>query len=157
MAAALAAAPVERLRVPAGFRIELLTDAVPNARAMTLGRFIDGRGVVYVGSMQAGKVYAVEIEPGHAAMVRTIASGLQLPAGVAWREGRLYVSAVSRILRFDAIDDRLTNPPQPVVVTDRLPAETHHGPSSSPLARTTASTSRSVRPATSACPTSATA
>ena len=122
-----AAVPVERLRVPPGFRIELVTDAVPNARAMTLGRFVDGRGVVYVGSMGAGSVYAVELDQGRARAVHIVASGLALPAGIAWRDGRLYVSALSRILRFDGIDDRLANPPPAVVVNDRLPGESHHG------------------------------
>ena len=122
-----AAMPPEALRVPQGFQIELLTDAVPNARAMTLGRYADGRGVVYVGSMGAGKVYAVEIDQGRARGVHTLVSGLQLPAGVAYRNGQLYVSAVSTILRFDAIDDHLQKPLPPVIVTDRLPVETHHG------------------------------
>ncbi len=124
---ALAAAPTARLHVPRGFQIELLTDQVPNARAMTLGRFVNDKGVLYVGSMQAGKVYAVDLDRGKAGTVRTIASGLTLPAGVAYRDGALYVSAVSRIVRFDAIDDHLDKPRAPVVVTDQLPAETHHG------------------------------
>ncbi|HEX7436325.1 MAG TPA: PQQ-dependent sugar dehydrogenase [Caldimonas sp.] len=126
-AAPAASLPVDQLRAPAGFRVELLTDAVPNARAMALGRYADGRGVLYVGSMRAGNVYAVELDGDRASAVRLVASGLALPAGVAYRAGSLYVSAVSRILRFDAIDDRLANPPSPVVVTDRLPADTHHG------------------------------
>ena len=85
--AVAAGTPVERLRVPAGFRIELLTDAVPNARALALGRFEGDRGVVYVGSMGAGAVYAVEIAAGRASAVHTIATGLNRPAGVAWRDG----------------------------------------------------------------------
>jgi glucose/arabinose dehydrogenase len=127
MPAAAAGLPLDKLRVPPGFRIELLTDAVPNAREMALGRYADGKGVLYVGSMDAGKVYAVELEAGKAVAVHTIASGLELPSGVAWRQGSLYVAAVSRILRFDGIDDRLARPPQPTVVTDRLPTEHHHG------------------------------
>ena len=115
---ARAALAPDQLQVPAGFRIELLTDAVPNARALTLGRYAQGKGVVYVGSMSAGKVYAVEIDNGRAGRVHTVASGLQMPAGVAWRDGQLYVSAVSRVLRFDGIDDRLTDPPKPQTVTD---------------------------------------
>ena len=126
-AAGAAGVALDKLRVPPGFRIELLTDAVPNARALALGRYADGNGVLYVGSMRAGKVYAVELERDRARAVRTIASGLALPAGVAYRDGGLYVSAVSRILRFDGIDDRLASPPAPAVVTDRLPGETHHG------------------------------
>ena len=50
-----------------------------------------------------------------------------MPVGVALREGSLYVSAVSRILRFDAIGKHLDNPPEPVVVKGDLPTEKHHG------------------------------
>ncbi len=127
VAPAHAAVAVEKLHVPAGFRIELVTDAVPNARQMALGRSADGKSVVYVGSRSAGKVYAFQIEGGRAGPVRTVASGLEMPSGVAWRDGNLYVAAVSRILRYDAIDDRLAQPPAPVVVTDKLPADRHHG------------------------------
>ena len=118
---------LDKLRLPPGFKIELLTDAVPNARQMALGRYADGRGVIYVGSMTAGNVYAVELEQDRAAAVHIIASGLTKPVGVAYRKGQLYVSAISRILRLDGIDGRLTNPPKPIVVTDLLPIEAHHG------------------------------
>src|SRR5438445_13663347 len=67
---------LDKLRLPPGFHIEVLTAAVPNAREMALGRYADGRGVLYVGSMGAGKVYAVELEQGRAGAVHTIASGL---------------------------------------------------------------------------------
>ena len=59
--------------------------------------------------------------------MRTIASGLRQPVGVAFRKGALYVSAIDRILRFDDIERRLSNPPAPVVVTDKFPTDTHHG------------------------------
>ena len=122
-----AAVPADQLRVPKGFKIELLTDAVPNARAMTLGRFADGKGTVYVGSIHEGKVYAVEIDDGVARAVHTIASGLKMPVGVAWRDGALYVSAISKILRFDAIDDHLSAPPAPVTAVADLSAYESHG------------------------------
>src|SRR6476659_1106271 len=122
-----AAAPIDKLRVPAGFRVELLTDAVPNARQMTLGRSGDGKAIVYVGSAGAGKVYAVEYAASGRASVRTIAAGLELPTGVAYRDGALFVGALARVLRFDGIDDKLAAPPAPVVVSDRLPSETPHG------------------------------
>ncbi|MEP6739328.1 MAG: PQQ-dependent sugar dehydrogenase [Caldimonas sp.] len=124
---AAAAVQLDQLHAPPGFRIELLSDAVPNAREMALGRYADGKGVLYVGSREAGKVYAVEFGTGTASTVHTIASGLQMPSGVAWRDGKLYVGAVSKIVRFDAIDDHLAAPPAPVVVNDRFPSETHHG------------------------------
>jgi glucose/arabinose dehydrogenase len=127
-APALAVAPdLSTLRLPPGFQIEVMTDAVPSARQMALGHFKDGKGVLYVGSMAAGKVYAVEMDQGRATAVHAVASGLQMPVGVAWREGQLFVSAVSKILRFDGIDHRLRNPPAPITVASAFPTETHHG------------------------------
>jgi glucose/arabinose dehydrogenase len=125
--AAAAAPPLDRLRLPAGFQVELLTDAVPNARQMALGRSGGGRGIVYVGSASAGKVYAVEYGASGVGTVHVVASGLGLPSGVAWRDGKLYVGALDRILRFDGIDDHLASPPSPVVVNDRFPSDTQHG------------------------------
>jgi glucose/arabinose dehydrogenase len=119
---ALAALPVERITLPPGFHIAILSDAVPSARAMALSP----KGILYVGSLD-GHVYALELQNGRMTARHVIASGLETPAGVAWRDGALYVSAVSKILRFDAIDTHLNDPPKPAVVTDTLPTETHHG------------------------------
>jgi glucose/arabinose dehydrogenase len=95
---------------------------------MTLGRVGASGGTLFVGSTQAGKVHAVRFDGGYKSQaVSTVASGIQLPAGVAYKDGSLYVSAVSRILRFDDIEQRLDKPPAPVVVTDKLPSDTHHG------------------------------
>ena len=125
---ALAAPSIDKLRVPAGFHVELVTDAVPNARQMALGRSDAAQSIVYVGSAGAGKVYAVQLGArGERATVHTIASGLQVPSGVAYRDGALFVGALERVLRFDGIDDRLASPPAPRVVSDRFPGETHHG------------------------------
>ncbi len=40
---------------------------------------------------------------------------------------RSYVAEISRILRYDNIEANLSNPPKPVIVTDKLPREGHHG------------------------------
>ncbi|MDD3355200.1 PQQ-dependent sugar dehydrogenase [Zoogloea sp.] len=125
--AAQATPPVERIRVPEGFQVSLVTDQVPGARALALGEFAGGRGVVYVGSRSAGKVYGVQLDGSRAVGVHVLARGLDQPAGVAWHEGSLYVSAMSRILALDGVGQRLEDPPSPRVVTDRLPAERHHG------------------------------
>ncbi len=116
------ALPLETIKLPPGFSIELLA-RVENARGMALG----ARGTLFVGSMQAGKVYAVRMRPDALPEVTTIASGLRLPVGVAFRDGALYVSAVDRILRFDDIEGKLAQPPAPHVVSDRFPGDTHHG------------------------------
>ncbi len=122
-----AALPLETIKLPPGFRIELVTDRVPNARAMSLGPVVDGRMTLFVGSQTAGMVYAVALDQGRATDVRVIATGLQMPVGVAYRNGSLFVSAVSRILRYDQVDGDLAKRPPAAVVTDRFPTETHHG------------------------------
>ena len=121
----LAAPPLDRLTLPKGFHIALYTDQVPQAREIALG----AKGTVFVGSMDAGRVYALSDADGdgRADKVRVIASGLQLPVGVAFKGGDLYISAISRILVLRDIENRLDHPPQPQVITDALPTETHHG------------------------------
>ncbi|HEY3179473.1 MAG TPA: PQQ-dependent sugar dehydrogenase [Casimicrobiaceae bacterium] len=112
---------LDQVKLPPGFSIELVARA-PSARAMTWG----DKGTLFVGS-SVGNVYALGFVAGGQATVYTIASGLRDPAGVAFHNGALYVSAVSRILRFDDIERRLQSPPEPVVVTDKLPSDGHHG------------------------------
>ncbi len=116
---------VARLHVPPGFTITLYADGVTNARAMAWG----DQGTLFVGSMDAGKVYALRDDDhdGRADDVRVIASGLKLPVGVAFRDGALFVSAVDRILRFDAIEAKRDGPPKPVVVVNDLPGDGMHG------------------------------
>ncbi len=115
--------PLQRIRLPAGFSIEVHA-RVPGARSLALG----DRGTVFVGTMNAGRVYALRpAADGRPALLSVVASGLDTPNGVAFRNGALYVAEVGRILRFDGIEDRLDNPPRPVVVTDRFPTDHHHG------------------------------
>lgn len=119
-----AAPPLQHLQVPRGFQVSVFSDAVPDAREMAVGP----KGIVFVGSNK-GKVFALvdANHDGRADNVRVIASGLDRPSGVAMRGGDLYVSAVNQILRFPDIGDHLDDPPQPQVVTDKLPDQTHAG------------------------------
>ena len=111
--------PVSALKLPPGFEIELFA-RVPNARQMALGRH-----TLFVGSMRAGKVYAIPLKGERKPLV--IAAGLNLPVGVAFRDGDLYVSAVSRILRLRNIEARLGKPSSPEIVSGAYPIDTHHG------------------------------
>jgi len=113
--------PFDRIKVPAGFRVDLVA-VVPGARAMTFG----SDGTLFVGSTR-GDVFAVSFPEGRSPVVRAFALGLREPVGVAFRDGALYVSAVSRILRLDDVERRLDNPPSPVLVSDRFPSDGHHG------------------------------
>jgi len=118
-------AVLANVRLPAGFDLEVYTDAVPNARSMALG----AEGTLFVGTRTAGKVYAVSRAPanGGVTQVRVIAERLNMPNGVAFRAGSLYVAEVNRILRYDAIEQDLDAPPAPVVVRDDFPRDRHHG------------------------------
>lgn len=113
------------ITLPDGFRIDYFASDVPGARSLTRSP----SGIVYVGTRREGNVYAVVDANGdqRAERVVTVASGLRLPNGVAWRDGSLYVAEISRILRYDSIDDRLDDPPAPVVIRDDFPTEQAHG------------------------------
>ena len=56
-----------------------------------------------------------------------LASGLNRPNGVAFKDGDLYVAEVSRILRYRNIEAHLDNPPQPEIVNDAFPTDRAHG------------------------------
>lgn len=118
-------ASLSRARLPAGFTLSLYTDRTPEARSLALG----DDGTVYVGTRNEGKVYAVRDTDGNGSgdQVSVIASGLNLPNGVAFYQGALYVAETQRILRFDGIAARLDRPSQPAVVYADLPRDTHHG------------------------------
>ena len=98
---------------------------MPNARSLALGE----GGTVFVGTRSEGSVYAlVDGDADHKAeKVVRLADGLFAPNGVAFRDGALYVAEIHRILRFDDIEARLDNPPQPVVVNGGLPTDRWHG------------------------------
>ena len=99
------ALPLEKIKLPTGFSISIYARDVPNARSMTLSP----NGTLFVGTRQAGKVYAIlDRDHDHIAdAVLTIAQGLQMPNGVAFHNGALYVAEVNRILRYDNIEAHL--------------------------------------------------
>ncbi len=115
---------LKAIKLPQGFSISVYAHNVAGARMMALG----DDGTVYVGSRE-GNVYAVrdKNKDGKAEQMFTIAKGLYLPNGVAFRDGDLYVAEVNQIIRFDDISDQLGSSPKSVVVYDKLPSERHHG------------------------------
>src|SRR6267378_2466185 len=120
-----AAAELGEITLPSGFRIAVYAGDVPGARQMAAGP----AGVVFVGSRAEGKVYAVVDRDGDARadQVHVVASGLNSPSGVAFRDGALYVGAVNRVLRFRDVARDLARPPRPEVVSDAYPSDAHHG------------------------------
>lgn len=117
--------PLSEIRLPPGFKIDVYAEGVTNARSLCHGP----EGILFVSTRDKGMVYALRDTNGdwRADRIYTLASGLNMPNGIAYRDGALYVAEISRILRYDNIASRLDSPPVPVVVYDRYPTDTHHG------------------------------
>ena len=114
--------PIDKLKVPPGFKLSLWAHGLNNARVMTWG----DKGTLFVSSRVAGNVYAVQ-DRGGQREVKVIAKGLNLPNGIAFKDGTLYVAEVSRITRMVGIEDKLDSPPPMEVVYDTLPKDLPHG------------------------------
>jgi glucose/arabinose dehydrogenase len=122
LAAAPDKLPVGKLKVPAGFNIEVYAAGMANARSLALG----DKGTVFVGSRLLDKVYAIINKDGKRE-VKVIASGLYRPNGVAFKDGTLYIAELSKVSKIEKIEDNLDNPPKPVVIYDNLPKDEAHG------------------------------
>ena len=114
---------LDKIKLPNGFKIEVYAE-IDNARSLC----ISPNGTVFVGTKK-DKVYAItdENHDGKADKVYVVASGLNVPNGVAFKDGSLYIGTISVIYRIDSIESKLDNPPTPVVVYDKYPTATHHG------------------------------
>jgi len=120
---------LEQLSLPPGFNISFFAENVENARQMALS----DSGIVYVGTRKKGRVYALQDidKDGKVDKRWVVAEDLNLPSGLAWKDGSLYVAEVHRILRFPNIDKQLTDneskSPKFEVFFSDLPSDRHHG------------------------------
>jgi glucose/arabinose dehydrogenase len=114
--------PVDKIRLPPGFKAEVWVSGVLDARGMRQG----DKGTLFVSSMSAGTVYAV-IDNGDGREVRLVAAGLTQPNGIEFNKGSLYVAAGRTITRYDNIEADLDHVPAPVTVYDKLPDNPVHG------------------------------
>jgi glucose/arabinose dehydrogenase len=114
--------PTAKLKVPPGFNIEVYAAGMANARSLAEG----DKGTVFVGSRLVGNVYAITNKDGKRT-VKTLASGLYRPNGVAFKNGTLYIAELSKVSRIDNVEDNLDNPPKPTVIYDNLPKDEAHG------------------------------
>lgn len=116
---------LDKLKVAPGFSVEIYASGVKNARQMALG----DNGTVFVGSRGAGLVHAVidDDKDGKADRVLKIAEGMNMPSGLAFNEGHLYVSEVSKVTQFANIEQHLQGGAIKTVVVQGLPSDKHHG------------------------------
>ena len=97
--------PTAKLKVPAGFNIEVYAAGMANARSLAVG----DKGTVFVGSRLVDKVYAIVNKDGKRE-VKVLASGLYRPNGIAFKDGTLYIAELSKVSKIDKVED---NPGQP--------------------------------------------
>ncbi|NOS54832.1 MAG: sorbosone dehydrogenase family protein [Cyclobacteriaceae bacterium] len=116
--------PLESIKLPKGFSISIFAE-VEDARSMSLSP----GGTLFVGNRGEDKVYAVKDTDGDfkADKKWVIASGLNMPNGVAFRDGDLYVAEINQIHKFSDIESKLAAPGKSTIIYDKFPTEKHHG------------------------------
>jgi len=115
---------LSKLHLPAGFKISYFHKNTPGARSLTLGK-----GTVFVSTRRQGRVYALRDtnKDGIADKRYIIASGLNMPNGIAFHNKDLYVAEVHQILRYKNIEQHLDAPPTPEIIYTKLNNKRHHG------------------------------
>ena len=113
--------PTGNLKVPKGFTVEVYASGIANARSLRLGT----KGTLFVSNRNLDKVWAI-VDRNGKREAKIIASGLDRPNGLAFKDGTLYIAEGTRISKLDNIEDNLDNPPKPVVIySDFLNHQSH--------------------------------
>ena len=113
--------PIDKLKLPPGFKIEVWATGMPGARAMARGD--DGK--IYIGTRAIGRVYEIT-DNGKERTSRVVVDKLVQPAGVAFNNGSLYVIAINKVLRYDGIEKNPSVAPVDLTAKFNLPPEQHH-------------------------------
>ena len=113
--------PVGSFKLPPGFKAEIWATGMPGARAMARG----DQGKIYIGTRGLGRVYELT-DSGNARTSRIVVDKLVQPAGVAFKNGSLYVMAIDKVLRYDGIEANPAVAPVDMTAAFKLPKEQHH-------------------------------
>lgn len=113
--------PLDKLKLPPGFKAEIWATGMPGARAMAMA----DNGKMYVGTRGIGRVYEVT-DNGSSRTSRVVIDKLNQPAGVEYKDGSLYVIAIDKALRFDGITRNPQAQPVDMTAAFKLPKEQHH-------------------------------
>ena len=113
---------MKKIKLPAGFSIEVYASGVLEARQMALG----DKGTLFVGSFSLGNVYAIK-DVGGKREVKTVLKGLTMPTGLAFLDGSLYVVAINKLIKYENAEANLDNLGVGKVVYDDMPSYVPHG------------------------------
>lgn len=116
--------PLNTIKLPKGFSIAVYAE-VENARSMALSP----SGTLFVGNRNEDKVYAVQDTDGdfRADKVYVLASGLDMPNGVAFKDGDLYIAENSKVSKIARVESNLAAPAKLQTVYDKYPTDDSHG------------------------------
>jgi len=138
--------PTAKLKLPAGFNVEVYASGIANTRSLRVG----DKGTVFVGTRFGNKVTAIVKKDGKTE-IKTVAEGLYRPNGLALHKGTLYIAELSQVSKIENIEDVLDKPPKPTVIYTDLPKDEAHGWKFIAVGLTASSTFRSVSLATTCC------
>lgn len=116
---------LEKIKLPSGFKIDVYAQNVAGARSMALSE----KGTLFVGSRDEGKVYAIldKNKDSFADEIIVLAENLNMPNGVAFKDGDLYVAEISKVRKYEDIENNLDNPSEPIIIKDDFPSDRLHG------------------------------
>jgi len=116
---------LDKINLPDGFKIDVYASDVKNARSMSLSP----NGTLFVGTRGHGSVYALQDNDGDMKIDKqyTLIEDLNMPNGVAFRDGDLYFAEVDKVWVFRDIESKLENPGEPELIVDSYPDKSHHG------------------------------
>ncbi len=116
--------PLDKIKLPDGFKIDYFAQDIDNARSLALG----AQGTVFVSTRSKKKVYAVvdENQDYVADKIITLIDNIEMPNGVAFYQGDLYVAGINSIWKLEDIENNLDNVPEPILITDQFPNQNHH-------------------------------
>jgi glucose/arabinose dehydrogenase len=117
-------ADLSTIRLPTGFAIDLYAGDLGYPRFLAL----DPRGTLLVSVPRAGRVIALpdDNRDGRADDVVPVVEGLELPHGLTFLDGQLYVAETGRVVRFDYDPGTRRVRGSPTVVVPNLPVRGSH-------------------------------
>lgn len=117
-------ADLSTIRLPPGFAIDYFARDLGHARFLTL----DPRGTLLVSVPRAGRVVALpdDNKDGRADGAVPVVEGLELPHGLAFLDGQLYVAETGRVVRYDYDPATRRVRGGPTVIVPDLPARGSH-------------------------------
>lgn len=101
----------------------------PSSAPSVNGASLAGKELPYNGPVGKLEVDAVlpSSKGGLHDQVVPVIKGLNVPNGVAFKDGNLYIADINRILRLDHVENDLAHPPEPLVINNSFPTNLRHG------------------------------